>query len=118
MWISPKATTFLGVKKFEISDFGRGADEDSQVFWYLTQYRLAGSYRRFQGNTVSSSSRSSSQREVLFLNHLTLKLCTSKMSAAISQSTWYNTTENLNLQANNDMKYYKSLFFLKFDQNK
>lgn len=52
MWISPKATTFLGTKKFEISGFCCGADEYSSLL--VTQYGLVGSYRRFQGNTVSS----------------------------------------------------------------
>jgi hypothetical protein len=78
-----------------------------QVFWYVTQYGQISGYRSYEGNTASSSTRSSSQREVLFLNHLTLKmeeLCSSEMSAAICHSTRCNTTENLNLQANNDMK--------------
>ena len=78
-----------------------------QVFWYVTKHGQVSGYGRFQGNTLSSSTRLSTQREVLFLNHLTLKmeeLCASKMLTNICQSTRCNTTENLNLQANNDMK--------------
>ena len=111
-----QGSLFLGRKKFVIFHVFAVVLMKIEVFWYVTQYGQVSGYRRYEGNTVPSSTRSSSQKEVLFLNHLTLKmeeLCSAKMSAAISQSTWYNTAENTSLQANTDMKLIQIFLLFK-----